>query len=75
MLALTRIEDFCEYFDVTLADDEYDTVGGLIMHELGRLPRRGEVWDFSGFRFRVLRADRRRIHSLEVTAMPLSDAD
>ena len=71
----TRIEDFCEYFDVTLTDDEYDTVGGLIMHELGRLPRRGEVLDFSGFRFRVQRADRRRIHSLEVTAMPLSDAD
>jgi magnesium and cobalt transporter len=75
VLALTRIEDFCEYFDVTLTDDEYDTVGGLIMHELGRLPRRGEVLDFSGFRFRVLRADRRRIHSLDVTAMPLSDAD
>ena len=75
VLALTRIEDFCEYFDVTLTDDEYDTVGGLIMHELGRLPRRGEVLGFSGFRFRVLRADRRRIHSLEVTAMPLSDAD
>lgn len=73
--ALTRIEDFSEYFDARLSDDEYDTVGGLIMHELGRLPRRGEVLDFSGFRFRVLRADRRRIHSLEVTAIPLADVD
>jgi len=66
VLALTRIEDFAEYFGVPLDDDEYDTVGGLIMHELGRLPRRGEVLYAAGFRFRVLRADRRRIHSLEV---------
>ena len=73
--ALTRIEDFSEYFDVKLSDDEYDTVGGLIMHELGRLPRRDEVLDFSGFLFRVLRADRRRIHSLEVKVMPLSEVD
>jgi len=73
--ALTRVEDFSEYFDVGLSDDEYDTIGGLIMHELGRLPRRGEVLDFSGFRFRVVRADRRRIHSLEVTAIPLAEVD
>jgi magnesium and cobalt transporter len=37
------------------------------MHELGRLPRRGEILEFGGFRFKVLRADRRRIHALEVT--------
>jgi magnesium and cobalt transporter len=73
--ALTRIEDFSEYFDVKLSDDEYDTVGGLIMRELGRLPRRDEVLDFSGFLFRVLRADRRRIHSLEVKVIPLSEVD
>ena len=56
-------------------DDEYDTLGGLIMHELGRLPRRGEALDFSGFRFRVLRADRRRIHSLEVSRVSSVDTD
>ncbi len=75
VLALTRIEDFSEHFGVNLSDDEYDTVGGLIMHELGRLPRRGEVLDFADFRFRVLRADRRRIHSLEVTTVPASGVD
>jgi magnesium and cobalt transporter len=66
VLALTRIEDFNEYFSAQLLDDEYDTVGGLVMHELGRLPRRGESLLFGGFSFRVLRADRRRIHALEV---------
>jgi magnesium and cobalt transporter len=66
VLALTRIEDFNERFAVALSDEEYDTVGGLVMHELGRLPRRGEVMEFGGFRFKVLRADRRRIYALEV---------
>jgi magnesium and cobalt transporter len=67
VLALTRIEDFNEYFHCELDDEEYDTVGGLVMHELGRLPRRGEVFTHDGFTFKVLRADRRRIESLEVT--------
>jgi magnesium and cobalt transporter len=69
VLALTRIDDFNDYFDVELADDEYDTVGGLIMHELGRLPRRGETLEFAGFQFKVLRADRRRIHSVEAARL------
>ena len=70
VLALTRIEDFCERFEVDLANGEFDTVGGLIMHELGRLPRRGEVLEFEGLRFCVKVADRRRIQSLEVTTIP-----
>jgi magnesium and cobalt transporter len=64
--ALTRVEDFNEHFGVELSDEEYETVGGLVMHELGRLPRRGEQLEFGGFRFRVARADRRRVHALEV---------
>lgn len=64
--ALTRIEDFNEYFDANLPDDDYDTTGGLVMHELGRLPRRGEKLTYRGFEFRVLKADRRRIDTLQV---------
>ena len=75
VLALTRIDDFNEYFDVVLSDEEYDTVGGLIMHELGRLPRRGESLDFAGFRFQILRADRRRIHSVEAVRLTSPDGD
>ncbi len=67
VLALTRIDEFNAHFSDRLSDDEYDTVGGLVMHELGRLPRRGEVLDFGGYTFKVLRADRRRIHALEVS--------
>ncbi len=64
--ALTRIDDFNEFFDCELPDDDYDTAGGLVMHELGRLPRRGEKLHFGGFEFRVMKADRRRIDTLQV---------
>jgi magnesium and cobalt transporter len=72
VLALTRIEDFNDYFGTDLDDEEYETIGGLVMHELGRLPRRGETLEFGGFVFKVIRGDRRRIHTVEVT--PAGDA-
>ena len=65
--ALTRIEDFNDYFGCEFTEEEdYDTIGGLVMHELGRLPRLGEKLDYSGFEFRVTRADQRRIDTLQV---------
>ncbi|MGB5164811.1 MAG: transporter associated domain-containing protein [Woeseiaceae bacterium] len=64
--ALTRVEDFNEYFECELDDEEYDTIGGLVMHALGRLPRRGESVQFGGFDFSVIRADKRRIDALQV---------
>ena len=70
--ALTRIDEFNEFFSTELSDADYDTVGGLVMHELGRLPRRGEQLDFAGLRFKVLRGDRRRLHTIEVTRLPLA---
>ncbi|MEO7386024.1 MAG: transporter associated domain-containing protein [Gammaproteobacteria bacterium] len=65
--ALTRIDEFNDYFGTRLDDENYDTVGGLVMHELGHLPRKGETLQVGEFRLRVLQADRRRIHSVEVT--------
>ena len=64
--ALTRVEDFNEYFECQLDDEEYDTIGGLVLHELGRLPGRGEEVDFGGFVFAVIKADERRIDALQV---------
>jgi len=75
VLALTRIQEFNEFFNTELSDADYDTVGGLVMHELGRLPRRGEQLDYAGFRFKVLRGDRRRLHTLEVTKPPSAPAE
>ena len=64
--ALTRVEDFNEFFECALDDEEYDTIGGLVMHELGRLPGRGEKVEIGGFEFAVVKADERRIDALQV---------
>lgn len=64
--ALTPIEDFNERFRTELVDNEFDTIGGLVMNSLGRLPRRGEAVTMHGLQFRVVRVDSRRIHMLQV---------
>ena len=65
--ALTPVEEFNEYFQASLSDERADTLGGLVMMELGRLPKGGEGIDLGRFHFQVLRADNRRIHLLEMT--------
>ena len=64
----TRIGDFNEHFGTSFDDGEFDTVAGLVMQQLGRVPRRGETVAIGAFEFTVLRTDRRRIDSLRVTA-------
>jgi magnesium and cobalt transporter len=65
--ALTPIEDFNAYFDCSLGEEDVETIGGLIMRNMGRLPKRGESVKVDGFNFTVLRADNRRIYLLSVT--------
>lgn len=65
--ALTPIDSFNEAFDSQFSDDEYDTVGGLVMNAFGHLPKRNEVTEIGEFRFRILNADSRRIHLLRLT--------
>ena len=62
--ATTEIADFNEAFSTHLPDDDFDTIGGLVIHHLGRLPKRGETVQISGLRIQVLRADSRRVHTL-----------
>lgn len=66
--ALLPIENFNDYFGARFSDEEFDTVGGLVVHELGRVPHPGERVTIGGFSFRVVRADRRRVQVLEVSA-------
>lgn len=72
--ALTPIEEFNEYFGTSFSDEEFDTIGGLVMSEFGRLPRRGETLEVGRFRFKVLHADSRRIHLLQVVPINGSSA-
>jgi magnesium and cobalt transporter len=64
--AQTEIAAFNEKFGSQLSDEEFDTVGGLVLKAFGRLPKRGETTTFDKFRFRVVRADSRRIYTLQV---------
>ncbi|MFT4769279.1 MAG: magnesium and cobalt transporter [Glaciecola sp.] len=64
--ALTPIEDFNAYFAVAFSDDEFDTIGGLVMHAFGHMPTRNEITHIEGFEFKVINADQRKIHSLRL---------
>ncbi|MDP3032166.1 MAG: transporter associated domain-containing protein [Rhodocyclaceae bacterium] len=64
--AATEIEDFNSAFGTNFSDENYDTVGGLVIHQLGRLPKRNEVVVVDGLHLQVLRADSRRVHTLLV---------
>jgi magnesium and cobalt transporter len=73
--ALTPIDDFNEYFEAELTDDEFDTIGGLIVHELGHVPKRGEKLDLGRYRFTVIRADSRRVELLKLVVLPEDSED
>ena len=62
--ATTEIEDINEHFSTDFSDEEADTIGGLIIQELGHLPVRGEKVSLGGLLFTVARADNRRLHTL-----------
>jgi magnesium and cobalt transporter len=65
--ATTPIDDFNEYFNTTLSDEEFDTISGLVLQKFGHLPKRGEIIQIENYRFKVLHSDNRRIYLLEVT--------
>ncbi|MDK4680892.1 HlyC/CorC family transporter [Kingella negevensis] len=67
--ATTEIEAFNAYFGTAFSDEEVDTIGGLIIDELGHLPVRGEKVQLGDLMFNVARADNRRLHTLMVTKM------
>ena len=72
--AQTTIEDFNAHLGTRFGNDDYHTVGGLILHHLGRVPKRNEGVDLNGLHFHVLRADSRRLYTLSVSTPPDADA-
>ena len=68
--APTEIAAFNEMMGTAYADEDFDTVGGLVLHRFGRLPKRGESVAIDGLRFTVLRADSRRLHLLSLQKLP-----
>ncbi|MCB1704963.1 MAG: CBS domain-containing protein [Halioglobus sp.] len=64
--ALTPIEEFNTYFSCKLSDDDFDTIGGLVMQAFGHMPARHEVTTIDDFRFEVIKADQRKIYTLRL---------
>ena len=62
--ASTEIEDFNDFFKVAFSNEEFSTIGGLIIHAFGHLPKRDEKITFQGFKITVLRADSRKLYSI-----------
>jgi magnesium and cobalt transporter len=69
--ALVPIEEFNENFGSSFSDEEFDTIGGIVISNLGHVPKRGETVEIDGYHFEVLNSDQRRVKLLQLT---LSDA-
>jgi len=68
--ALTELEQFNETLGTSLFSEDVDTIGGLVANHLGRMPRKGEVFEIDQLRFEVLRADARQLHVVLVEKIP-----
>ncbi len=64
--SLTPVEEFNEFFSSNFTDDEYETIGGVVMNAFAHMPKRGEELELEGYQFKILKADKRRIYLLRV---------
>ena len=67
--ALTAIDDFNAFFNTEFSDDEFDTIGGVVVNAFGQLPSRNQSIQLNNFEFSVIRADERRLSSLRVRSV------
>jgi magnesium and cobalt transporter len=73
--ALTPIEDFNTFFHSNLPDDEFDTIGGLVVNQFRHIPQRDESVGIGPYMFKVLSADNRQIRLLLVTTLFVAGSD
>ncbi len=66
--ALTPVDEFNEYFGTAFSDQEFTTIGGLVLQNFGHIPERGETVNIGPFLITVLNADSRQIKLLKVTS-------
>ncbi|MFT7300556.1 MAG: magnesium and cobalt transporter [Porticoccus sp.] len=65
--ALAPIDDFNDYFNVGVSDEEFDTIGGIIVSAFGRMPKVDETIEVNGFTFRIAEGDNRQVKLLGMT--------
>lgn len=64
--ALTPIDDFNDHFETDFSDEEFDTIGGIVMHQFGRVPKRDDTIKIGELLVKVTNADNRRVRAFEV---------
>jgi len=69
--ALTPVNEFNEYFKTDFSDEEFSTIGGIVIQEFGRIPERGERTSIGHFQVTVVNADSRQIKLIKVTSNPV----
>ncbi|OYZ07510.1 MAG: hypothetical protein B7Y29_04315, partial [Thiotrichales bacterium 16-46-22] len=67
--AVSSVEEVNRFFDVELDTEVADTIGGLLVARFGRVPQTGESMALGGLLFKVIRADRRRVHLFKVSPL------
>ncbi len=72
--ALTEINDFNEVLGTEFSDEEFSTIGGLVVSQFGHLPKRGESVTFNNLKFTALRTDSRRLHSVLIEELITPEA-
>ena len=68
--ALTLIADFNATLGTSFSDEEFSTIGGLVVQQFGHLPKRDDEIVLNGLHIKILRADSRRLHTIMVEVMP-----
>ncbi len=65
--ALTELSDFNEFFNCNFDEEDADTIGGIVLHQFGHMPKKGEIVTVGSFEFKISNADTRRIQVMQVT--------
>lgn len=68
--ALTPVEEFNEFFDAGLSEEEFDTIGGILLQAFGQFPEVGESIAIDALTFTVKDGDKRQIRQVEVQVDP-----
>jgi len=70
VMATTALESLEQSLECEIPAGDYDTLGGWLTHELGRIPRRGDRHNLNDLQFDILRADARRALWVRVRRLP-----
>jgi len=73
--ALCEVEDFNEFFKTDLNEEEFDTIGGILVQQFGHVPQRDESLFLNDFHFQIVKSDGRRVKTIRVTKPKLTPVE